>query len=56
MIKKIFKKEIALKLICFGHILSYTEPNIKKPWLSVFVFENSGSFKLEKPKILQVPS
>lgn len=41
MIKKIFKKQIAVQLLKNGHILLYTEPNYKKTHFSVFVFENT---------------
>lgn len=39
--KKIFSKAIALELIAKGYELIGTEPNKYKPWLSVFVFENT---------------
>lgn len=41
-IKKIFKREIALQLMCNKkHNFLYTEPNRNKNWLSVFCFEET---------------
>lgn len=39
--KKIFSKSIAVQLIQLGNELLYTEPNTKKPYLSVFVFNET---------------
>lgn len=41
MIKKIFKKQIAVELLVRKHELVYTEPNLKKPWLTVFCFRET---------------
>lgn len=38
---KVFSKERALECIANGCRLLYTEPNRKKKWLSVFVFEDT---------------
>ena len=38
---KVFSKERALICISNDCRLLYTEPNRKKPWLSVFVFEDT---------------
>ena len=38
---KVFSKERALICISNDYRLLYTEPNRKKPWLSVFVFEDT---------------
>ena len=38
---KVFSKERALECIANGCRLLYTEPNKKKTWLSVFVFEDT---------------
>ena len=38
---KVFSKERALECIAKGCRLLYTEPNRKKIWLSVFVFEDT---------------
>ena len=39
---KVFSKERALECIANGCRLLYTEPNRKKKWLSVFVFEDTN--------------
>lgn len=39
---KIFSKNKALICISKGCRLLYTEPNRKKPWLAVFVFEDTS--------------
>jgi hypothetical protein len=41
MTKKIFKKSIAIELMCNGFEFTHTEPNYKKNWLTVFCFEES---------------
>ncbi|MBU3098725.1 MULTISPECIES: hypothetical protein [Clostridium] len=41
MTKKIFKKSIAIELICNGENLLYTEQNRLKSWLTVFCFEET---------------
>ena len=38
---KVFSRERALECISKGCRLLYTEPNRKKAWLSVFVFEDT---------------
>ena len=38
---KVFSRERALECIAKGCRLLYTEPNRKKAWLSVFVFEDT---------------
>ena len=38
---KVFSRERALECISKGCRLLYTEPNRKKTWLSVFVFEDT---------------
>ena len=38
---KVFSRERALECIAKGCRLLYTEPNRKKIWLSVFVFEDT---------------
>lgn len=38
---KVFSRERALECIAKGCRLLYTEPNRKKTWLSVFVFEDT---------------
>lgn len=53
--KKIFSKAIALELINDGFELIDTEKNKYKPWLSVFIFENTTQLlnaltKITKPK------
>jgi len=41
-VKKIFKKTLAVELICTGFDLLYTEPNRLKNWLTVFCFEETN--------------
>lgn len=38
---KVFSRERALQCIAKGCRLLYTEPNRKKKWLSVFIFEDT---------------
>lgn len=38
---KVFSRERALECITKGCRLLYTEPNRKKKWLSVFIFEDT---------------
>lgn len=38
---KVFSKKRAIVCISNNCKLLYTEPNLKKPWLSVFVFEDT---------------
>jgi len=52
-IYKIFKREIALKLIQQGNNLVYTEPNRNKIWFSVFCFENTEKLHNDLSKITQ---
>lgn len=52
-IYKIFKREIALKLIQQGNNLVYTEPNRNKIWFSVFCFENTEKLHSDLSKITQ---
>ena len=49
---KIFKREIALKLISMGNKLIYTEPNKKKYWLVVFCFEDTDKLHEDINKII----
>jgi hypothetical protein len=42
-IKKIFSREIALKLMANNNKLLYTEQNRNKPWLVVFCFEETNT-------------
>jgi hypothetical protein len=51
LIKKIFKKKIAIELMIKKHNLVYTEPNRLKPWLSVFCFQETDSLLQDLTKI-----
>ena len=41
MVFKIFKKKIAIELMCNGFNMVFTETNRHKKWLTVFCFEES---------------
>lgn len=45
--KKVFKKNIALGLIARGNKVLYTEPNYKKNWLVVFIFEDTDKLEAD---------
>ncbi|GAB6150227.1 hypothetical protein [Clostridium novyi] len=52
-IKKIFKRDIALKLIARGHKLIYTEPNRNIHIFSVFCFEETGELLRDLTELTQ---
>ena len=45
--KKIYSKRVALQLIANNNKLLYTEENHQKPWLSVFIFEETSRLLAE---------
>lgn len=53
-IKKIFKRDIALKLVENGHRLIYTEPNRLKNYLSVFCFQETEELLRDLTELTQM--
>lgn len=51
VIKKIFSKQIAIKLMVGGFNLVFTEENRLKKWLTVFCFEETPELLEELTKI-----
>ncbi|MFT8312937.1 MAG: hypothetical protein ABF633_01635 [Clostridium sp.] len=52
-IKKIFSRNIALKLMASDNKLLYTEQNRNKPWLVVFCFEETNTLLHELSALTQ---
>lgn len=50
-IYKIFSSTMAYKLRQAGFWIVGTEPNMKKPWLTVFLFEDTPAFQNELTKL-----
>lgn len=46
-VKKIFTKKVAYDLISKNYNLIGMEDNLKKPWLKVFLFEETGELLQE---------
>lgn len=50
--KKIYSSKVAGKLCRLGFRIIGTEPNPKKPWLDVFIFEDTDQFEEALTEIL----
>lgn len=49
---KVYSSRIAGELRNQGFFIIRTEPNRKKPWLTVFIFEDTPIFQKEFSKLL----
>jgi hypothetical protein len=50
---KVFTLRLARELCNLGYKIIATMPNAKKPWLNVFVFEDSEDFRKDLKRLLE---
>lgn len=53
---KVFTVRLARTLCDLGFIIIGTTPNVQKPWLNVFLFEDSEALREAVQKYKEVPN